>query len=62
MTTKRELLKRVAELESVNDQLVTEITYVDHLMREVGFTNGLETIKSTACDMVEEGQSEGEYE
>jgi hypothetical protein len=54
MATKRELLKKMAQLESINDQLVTEITYVDQLMRQVGFTDGLTTVKSTAQGMVDE--------
>jgi len=54
----RELRKRIAYLEFVNDQLVSEIRYVDELLRLVGFSNGLETVKVAAREMVdEEGQS-----
>lgn len=50
----RELEKKLAYLEFVNDQLMSEIRYVDELLRLVGFTNGLETVKAAAREMVEE--------
>jgi hypothetical protein len=53
--TKLQLLKKIAVLESVNDQLSTEVTYIDHLLRLVGFSNGLETAKSTAEEIVSKG-------
>lgn len=56
MVTKKELLHNMAQLESINDQLVAEITYVDQLMRQVGFADGLTTIKNTALEMVAEGK------
>lgn len=51
--TKKDLLKEVARLESLNDHLSTELTYVDHLMRLVGFKNGIDTVKATAIELVE---------
>ena len=53
--TKLQLLKKIAVLESVNDQLITEVTHIDHLLRLVGFTNGLETAKLTAEAIVSKG-------
>lgn len=53
--TKAQLLKKIAILESLNDHLSTEVTYIDQLMRLVGFSNGLETVKSTAQEIVEKG-------
>jgi hypothetical protein len=50
---KIDLLKKVAKLESVNDHLLTELGYVDHLMRLVGFSGGLETVKLTARELYE---------
>ena len=50
---KTELLKKVAYLESLNDHLLTELGYVDHLMRLVGFAGGLETVKVTARELYE---------
>ncbi len=51
--TKKDLLKKVAYLESINDHLLTELGYLDHLMRLVGFSEGLETVKLTAEELVE---------
>lgn len=51
--TKKDLLKKVAYLESLNDHLLTELSYVDRLMRLVGFSGGLETVKLTAKELYE---------
>jgi len=51
--TKKDLIKKVAHLESLNDHLLTELGYVDHLMRLVGFAGGLETVKLTARELYE---------
>ena len=51
--TKKDLIKKVAQLESVNDHLITELSYIDHLMRSVGFSGGLETVKLTAQELFE---------
>lgn len=51
--TKTQLNKQIAHLESINDQLFAEICYVDRLMRQVGFENGLETVKATALEIYE---------
>lgn len=53
--TKAQLLKKIARLESINDQLSTEVTYVDQLMRIVGFSGGLETVKLTAQEIIDKG-------
>ena len=54
---KAELMKKVAYLESINDQLSTEVSYVDHLMKLIGFSGGLETIKATAEEIVAKGDA-----
>lgn len=51
--TKKDLNKKVAHLESLNDHLLTELGYVDRLMRLVGFAGGLETVKLTAKELYE---------
>lgn len=48
---KEELLKKIAELEFANDQLMAELQYIDQLMRQVGFTDGLESLKLTALEL-----------
>lgn len=53
--TKAQLLKKIAMLESVNDQLSTEVSYVDHLMRLLGFSEGLATVKATAQEIIDKG-------
>lgn len=53
--TKVEMLKKIAYLESVNDQLSTEVVYVDHLMRLIGFSEGLRTVKATAKEIIDKG-------
>lgn len=58
--TKAQLLKKVAQLESVNDHLMTELCYVDELMRLVGFSGGLETVKATANEILEKGMQDKE--
>lgn len=53
--TKAQLERRVAVLESINDQLLSEVEYVDHLMKEMGFKEGLSTVKATAKEIIESG-------
>lgn len=55
---KEQLLKRVSELESLNDQLIAEIRYLDELLREVGFEDGLKTLKFAAKELIEEDRRE----
>lgn len=57
MLNKAQLLKKIARLESINDHLNSEVKYVDQLMRLIGFTEGLQTVKATAKELLEEGES-----
>ncbi len=57
---KRELQARKAQLESMHDHLLTELTYVDNLLRLVGFSGGLATVKATAREMAEIKEEEQE--
>lgn len=59
-TERSELIRIRSQLESVNDHLMTELTYVDHLLRMVGFAGGLATVKATAREMVEMKDSDDE--
>jgi hypothetical protein len=52
--TNEELLKKVSELESMNDQLLAELRYLDQLLREVGFEEGLKTLKFAAQELIDE--------
>lgn len=55
--TNEQLLKRISELESINDQLLTEIRYLDQLLKEVGFEDGLKTLKFAAKEMIEQDKN-----
>ena len=50
---KVDLERKIARLESICDYLATELSYVDNLMRLVGFAGGLETVKMTAKELYE---------
>lgn len=52
---KKELLKKLARLESINDQLMAELSMIDYLMRQVGFSDGLRTAKATALEIHQKG-------
>jgi hypothetical protein len=56
--TKKDLIKKVAHLESLNDHLLTELGYIDRLMRLVGFAGGLETVKLTAQELLHEAEQD----
>lgn len=49
---KAQIAKQIALLESLNDQLLTEIGDIDALMRLVGFSQGIETVKATAEEII----------
>jgi hypothetical protein len=51
---KEELMKKISELESFNDQLLSEIRYLDLLLKEVGFEEGLKTLKYAAQELIEQ--------
>ena len=53
MANKEDLLKKIAYLESLNDQLSMELKYVDKLLKRVGFPEGLDTIKSASEEFIE---------
>ena len=44
------LMAQLARLESMNDQLQTEITVVDELLRAIGFDSGLTTLKKAVLE------------
>ncbi len=57
----KDLVKKLAKLETINDQLAAEIHYLDQLARALGFAEGLKTLKSAALEMLEsdKGKEEG---
>lgn len=48
------LLKRISELESLNDQLQTELRYLDKLLKRAGFEEGVQTMKATIEELLQE--------
>ena len=54
-----ELLTKIAKLESLCDQLQSEMSYIDKLLREVGFEEGLTTLKEAALELLDKQQDEG---
>ncbi len=54
MNSKEEMLKRISELESMNDQLISELRYLNQLLKEVGFEEGLKTLKEAAKEMLDQ--------
>jgi|GEM_PF-648052 len=54
------LLKRISELESINDQLISELRFLDTLLRKIGFEEGLKTLKFAAQEILEQDTSSKE--
>lgn len=52
----KDLLKQISKLETINDQLAAEIHYLDQLARELGFVEGLKTLKVAALEMLDMDQ------
>ncbi len=50
------MLKRISELESLNDQLISELRFLDGLLRQIGFEDGLKTLKFAAQEILEQDQ------
>lgn len=49
-------LKKIAKLESLCDQLISEMKYLDELLIKVGFEEGLKTLKEAAIELIEKKQ------
>ena len=52
-----ELLQKIAKLETVNDQLMAEIQFLDDISRKLGFENGIKTLKKAAVELLQEQQN-----
>jgi hypothetical protein len=53
-----DLKRRISELESINDQLIAELRYLDGLLKEVGFEEGLITLKSAALELLDQDRED----
>jgi hypothetical protein len=54
METRNELKARIARLESRLDLVESELTYLNELLQECGFPNGIQTLKATITDLLSE--------
>ena len=55
---KQKLIQKVAQLESINDQLVAELEFLDNITKELGFQEGIKTLKSAAKELLDEQQND----
>ncbi len=53
MKRNKDLLKKIAKLETINDQITAELNYLEKLARALGFAEGLKTLKAAALEMLE---------
>ena len=58
----QEMRKKIAYLEFVNDQLISEMEEIDEMMRFIGFADGLDTVKETAWNLYERYSEESAEE
>lgn len=54
---KEDLKAHAAKLESQVDLLEAELTYLNGLLIDVGFPEGIETLKATAEELLAEGST-----
>ena len=45
--------KKIAQLESLNDQLQAEFNHLDTLLKQLGFEKGILTLKDAANEMLD---------
>lgn len=48
-----QLLKKIAKLESLCDQLQSEMKYLNELLLKVGFEEGIKTLKAAAIELID---------
>lgn len=51
----KEEMNKIAHLESKIDMLETELAYLDHILIQCGFPNGITTLKLTVDELLKEG-------
>ncbi|NGX56450.1 MAG: hypothetical protein K1060chlam5_00693 [Candidatus Anoxychlamydiales bacterium] len=54
----KEYSKKIAKLETINDQLLSELQDLDRLTKKVGFTEGIKTLKLAALELLKEMEDE----
>lgn len=53
-----EMEKKIAKLESMNDQLQAEFDHLDALLRQIGFAAGIETLKEAARELLDKNKDD----
>ena len=48
----KELMSKIAHLESQVDHLESELTYLNHILIDCGFSEGITTLKATVEEML----------
>lgn len=54
----KKLIKKIARLESLNDQLTAEIAYLDALTKKLGFEEGIKTLKEAGKELLQEMEND----
>ena len=57
MDNKKELISRIAHLESKVDMLEAELVYLNQILIQSGFPEGIKTLKSTVEEVLLENHS-----
>lgn len=52
----KKLLNKIAKLESKLDLLETELDYLNNILKDCGFPNGISTLKQTALEIISENK------
>jgi hypothetical protein len=55
---KVQMTSKIARLESVHEELKSELIYIDTLLRSVGFPQGLASAKEIALELIENPESD----
>jgi hypothetical protein len=58
MATKEQLKLKVAQLETINDQLQTEIDSLHELLTQIGFEDGIKSLKEAANEYIKIEQTD----
>jgi hypothetical protein len=59
----QDIVKRIAQLEFIHDQLSAEILHLDRLLRSVGFPDGIRSAREVAREIIEaEGKGDENVE
>jgi hypothetical protein len=54
--TKQQLQRKIARMETVQDHLLTELHYLDQLMKMIGFEGGLAAVKAIGEELAIQAQ------